>query len=102
MPTALNSVLARLGWPSLQQVFRMTRQRTLRDLQTGASTTSTEVVFGLTGIRRSQANASDLLDLNRRHWRVENRPHSPRDVTFGENADHARIRQGGSQRRGSQ
>ncbi len=82
-------MLARLGWSSVQQVFRVTRQRTLRDPQTGASTTSTEVAYGLTRLRRSQADAQALLGFNRRHWGIESQVHSPRDVTFGEDAHHA-------------
>ena len=43
--TALNHVLAGLDWSSVQQVFRITRKRTVPDSETGVRKTTTEVVF---------------------------------------------------------
>ena len=88
--TALNQFLEQLGWSSVQQVFRITRRRTARNRETGVVSTSTEVVYGITSLSRDQANAQQLLELNRGHWGIENRLHWVRDETFGE--DKSRIR----------
>jgi predicted transposase YbfD/YdcC len=92
--TALNQLLAQLGWSSVRQVFRVTRQRTVRDRDTGDLTTKTDVAFGITSLTRQQANAERLLHFNRGHWGIENKTHYPRDVTFGEDANQAKTRHG--------
>jgi len=85
--TALNALVARLGWSSVRQVFRVTRRRTFRDRETGALKTTTEVDYGITDLTREQADAERLLQFNRGHWGIENKSHYPRDVTFRED-DH--------------
>lgn len=92
--TALNPLLAHLGWSSVRQVFRVTRQRTFHDRETGALKTSTDVAYGITSLTRQQASAERLLDFNRGHWGIENKTHYVRDVTFGEDANRARTRHG--------
>ena len=82
--------LKQLGWSSVQQVFRITRQRTLRDRETGERKTTTEVVYGITDLTRNQANAQQLLAYNRSHWGIENKSHHTRDVTFREDAHQAK------------
>jgi predicted transposase YbfD/YdcC len=67
-------------------VFRITRKRTTRDRETGERKTTTEVVYGITDLTREQADAKRLLEYNRNHWGIENKTHSTRDVTFGEDA----------------
>ena len=81
--TALNGYL---DWPGVGQVFRLVRERT-----TGGVTT-TEVVYGITSLTRTQADAGQLLALTRDHWGIENRLHYVRDETFGE--DRCRVRTG--------
>lgn len=88
--TALNPFLKQLGWSSIQQVFRITRRRTTRNRETGVVSTTSEVVYGITSLSRKQADAQQLLALNRGHWSIENRLHWVRDETFGE--DKSRIR----------
>lgn len=88
---ALNPLLKQLGWSSVQQVFRITRQRTIRDRDTGELKTTTEVVHGITDLTRNQANAQQLLAYNRRHWGIENKSHHIRDVTFNEDGHQART-----------
>ena len=83
-----------LGWRSVRQVFRITRERTLRDRATGVKTKTTEVVYGITSLTRDQANAQRLLEYNRGHWGIENRLHDTRDVTFGEDASRVRTNHG--------
>jgi predicted transposase YbfD/YdcC len=73
-------------WPSVEQVFRLTRERRLK------KGTETEVIFGITSLPRERAGAKDLLGLVREHWGIENGLHYVRDVTLGEDA--SRIRKG--------
>lgn len=87
-------MLAQLGWSSVRQVFRVTRERVLRDRETGALKQSTEVAYGVTSLSRSTADAAQLLALTRGHWGIENRLHYPRDVTFREDASRLRTRHG--------
>ena len=70
------------GWPGLQQVFRVERQRI--DKRTGAR--SAKVVFGITSLPPARADAQHLAAITRGHWGIENRLHWVRDVDFGEDA----------------
>jgi predicted transposase YbfD/YdcC len=81
----MNSYLA-ASWPHLGQVAQLTRT------VTKAGTTTTEIVYLITTLTASKASPQRLLDLSRGHWSIENRSHSVRDVTFGE--DHSRLRTG--------
>jgi len=51
-----------------------------------------ETVYGITSLTGKQAGARRLLSLVRGHWRIENRSHWVRDVTFDE--DHSQVRSG--------
>lgn len=75
-----------LDWPGLAQVCRLTRT-TWR-----GATCSVEVQYAVTSAPRSEANAAQLLQWWRGHWRIENRLHWIRDVVWGE--DGCRIRTG--------
>lgn len=75
-------------WPGLQQVFEITRSITRK--KTGEH--RTEVVYGVTSLRREQADAARLLELSRHHWHIENKSHWVRDVTFDE--DRSQVRSG--------
>jgi len=92
--TALNGVVAQLGWSSVRQVFRVTRKTTLRDRESGDLKTTTEVDYGITDLSRQQADAKRLLEFNRGHWGIENKTHYTRDVTFREDAHRARTGSG--------
>jgi predicted transposase YbfD/YdcC len=70
------------GWPGLQQVFRIERQRL--DKRTGTRTV--RVVFGITSLSPARADAKRLAAITRGHWGIENRLHWVRDVVFGEDA----------------
>ncbi len=76
----------------MQQVFRLTRERTAWNREKAALETTTEVSYGITDMTRMQANARELLTLTRDHWGIENRLHWVRDEGFGE--DRCRIRTG--------
>ena len=74
------------AWPFLSQIVRLKRERTVK----GATTT--ETVYLVTSLSPQAADASRLLDYNRTYWKIENRLHWVRDVTFGE--DHSQVRTG--------
>ncbi len=73
-------------WPGYEQVFRLTRERTIK------GKTETDVVFGITSLSRERAGAKKLSGLTRRHWGIENGLHGVRDWTLREDA--SRIRKG--------
>ena len=75
-----------LTWPGVQQICRITRQRTIK------GQTSIEIVLAITSLTRLHADAEKLLALFRRHWSIENRLHYVRDVSMGEDA--CRVRSG--------
>lgn len=72
-------------WPGLGQCFKLVRQRTVR------GKTSIETVFGITSLKRQQADAGRLLKLVRQHWGIENRVFYVRDMAFGEDDCRART-----------
>lgn len=76
---ALNGYLT---WPRVGQVFRLER----RVWTKAGQPLRTEVVYGLTSLRREVADARRLLDLTRAYWQIENGLHYRRDVTLGEDA----------------
>jgi predicted transposase YbfD/YdcC len=92
---ALNLYLAeRLGWSSVRQVFRITREVAQIDRATGEKRKSREVVYGITSLSRDQADAEKLLELNRGHWTIENGVFYVRDEAFGEDRCRVRTRSG--------
>jgi hypothetical protein len=74
------------GWPGCGQVFRLTRERTIK------GKTETDVVFGITSLLHERACARGLPGLTRGHWGIENGLHGVRDWTLREDA--SRIRKG--------
>ena len=46
--------------------------------------TTTETVYLVSSLRPDQANAEQLLALNRGHWAIENKVHYVRDMAFDE------------------
>jgi predicted transposase YbfD/YdcC len=83
---------AYLDFPGVAQCFKLTRTRTLRDKGTGESKTTTETVYGITSLRREQADATRLLSIVREHWGIENKVFHVRDQTLGEDACRVRTR----------
>ena len=75
-----------LSWPHVGQAFCLERSRQVK------GTVTNEVVYGLTSLTRSEADARRLLALTRDHWSIENGLHHVRDVTLGE--DRCRVRKG--------
>jgi predicted transposase YbfD/YdcC len=74
------------------QCFKLTRTRTLRDRTTGEAKTTAETAYGITSLRRDQADAARLLSIVREHWGIENKVFHVRDQTLGEDACRVRTR----------
>lgn len=51
-----------------------------------------ETIVAITSLTRQQASAAELLRIARDHWKVENRLHWVRDMSFGEDACRVRTR----------
>jgi predicted transposase YbfD/YdcC len=81
-----DNVKGYVDWPGLERVFRLTRERTVRGEK------SVEVVHGVTSLSRAEADAAELIAINRGHWAIENSLFHVRDCTFGE--DQCRVRKG--------
>jgi len=71
-------------WAGIAQVFMIRRTVKTKGQE------RIEIVYGLTNLPRKKAAAKRLLELNRKHWRIENRLHYRRDVTLGEDASQLR------------
>lgn len=72
-------------WAGVAQVFKIRRYVKEGDKE------REEIVYGMTSLPRKKANAERLLDLNQKHWYIENRLHYRRDVTLGEDASQVRT-----------
>jgi hypothetical protein len=81
-----SSLTKHQDWAGLAQGFELVRERTV-----GGKTT-VAVAYGITSLKKEEANARRLLGLTRGHWGIENRLHYVRDVTLGE--DGSRVRKG--------
>ncbi len=75
-------------WPYAEQVFQV--KRTFTQINTGQL--SQEIVYGVTSLTASEADAARLLAITRSHWGIESGLHYRRDVTFRE--DRSRVRTG--------
>lgn len=83
--TQINDFYAN-DWTGIAQVFMI--RRTV--LEKGEQ--RMQIVYGITNLPREKANAQRLLELNQKHWSVENRLHYRRDVTLGEDGSQVRIK----------
>jgi hypothetical protein len=72
-------------WAGIAQVFMIKKSV----LEKGEEKIS--IVYGITSLARKNADAKRILELNRKHWSIENRLHHRRDVTLGEDASQVRI-----------
>jgi predicted transposase YbfD/YdcC len=73
-------------WAGIAQVFMIRRSV----IEKGEE--RTEIVYGMTNLPRKKADAKRILQLNRKHWAIENRLHYRRDVTLGEDASQVRVK----------
>ena len=77
-----------VDFPYVGQVFWIRREVT--HLKKKRETV--EIAYGITSLTPEQASPRRLLDLNRKHWGIENSLHWVRDETFRE--DRSQIRTG--------
>jgi predicted transposase YbfD/YdcC len=75
--TQMNDWFAK-EWAGIAQVFRI--RRTVKE----KGEERVEMVYGMTNLPRKKAHAKRILELNRKHWLIENRLQYRRDVTDGE------------------
>ena len=74
-----------LDWPGLGQVYRLERCFTwIR--QGKVIKTSHEVEYGITSLTPTKATPKRVMQVRRKHWRIETGLHYRRDVTFREDA----------------
>ena len=73
-------VAGEIEFPFLEQVFRITKKSIA--VKTGKR--SEQTIYGITSLSVEEYGAKQLLDLTRKHWRIENGLHYRRDVTFKE------------------
>jgi predicted transposase YbfD/YdcC len=85
--TASSALADYLDWPGLQQVFEIVRTTTCK--HTGQARCQT--VYGITSLSPQRADAPRLLSLARQHWRIENKAHWVRDVTYDEDRSQVRC-----------
>jgi len=69
-----------IEFPYLEQVFRIRRKS--EQVKTGKQ--SEQTIYGITSLSVEKYGAEELLELMRKHWRIENGLHYRRDVTFKE------------------
>lgn len=79
-------------FPHARQAIQITRKTRRLD----ATTWTTEVAYAVTSLAAEQATTTQLATWVRGHWRIENRLHWVRDVTFDE--DRSQIRSGNGPR----
>ena len=79
-----------LDFPYVQQVARIERVR----LRLKDNAEQRETVFCITSLTPAKADATRVLQLNRKHWSIENCLHYVRDRTFDE--DRSQVRRGGA------
>ena len=77
-----------LGWPYLEQVFKL--ERRITTLKTGK--VQEHIVYGFTSLSRDEIGPGRLLDTIRAYWGIENGLHYRRDVTLKE--DRIRMTKG--------
>jgi len=73
-------------WTGIAQVFMIRRSVVEKGEE------RIETIYGITSLPRKKADANRILELNRKHWFIENRLHHRRDVTLGEDASQVRVK----------
>ena len=73
-------IAGEIEFPYLEQVFRIEK----RSIEMKTGKVSEQTMYGITSLPVEKYSAPELLDLTRKHWRIENGLHYRRDVTFKE------------------
>jgi predicted transposase YbfD/YdcC len=73
-------IAGEIEFPYLEQVFRLTK----KSVQVKTGKQSEHTIYGITSLPVEEYGAAELLELTRKHWRIENGLHYRRDVTFKE------------------
>lgn len=81
----------KIEFPYLAQVFKISK--TSLEVKTGKQ--SKQTLYGITSLPVEEYSAKELLELTRKHWRIENGLHYRRDVTFKEDAVRKKSYNGG-------
>ncbi len=84
-------IAGEIEFPYLEQVFRIEKKST--EIKTGRQ--SEQTIYGITSLPVEEFGAKQLLDLTRKHWRIENSLHYRRDVTFKEDSVRKKSINGG-------
>lgn len=79
-----------IAFPYTAQVFLVERYVT----DTASGKHSAVAVLGVTSLATTRASAADIASHVRKHWRIENKLHYVRDVTYGEDASRVRTGNG--------
>ena len=83
--TQMNAFFER-EWAGIAQIFKIRRYVEKEGKE------HEEMVYGFTNLPRKKAGAKRLLQLDQKHWSIENRLHYRRDVTLGEDGCQVRIK----------
>ena len=84
-------IAGEIEFPHLQQVFQIKKT----SFQTKTGKQSEQTIYGITSLPVEEFGAKQLLELVRKHWRIENGLHYRRDVTFKEDAVRKKSHNGG-------
>jgi hypothetical protein len=82
----------RRPWPHLRQIIRIERHRIPVRRGVPVGEPEVEVVYWITSLAPTRADAAALLRWQRGHWSIENRLHYIRDTAFDE--DRCTVRSG--------
>ena len=94
-PEKVTAVTAGLGFPHAAQAIQIVRRRRSLNAKNGTmwkKRWSTEMVYAVTSLTATEASPAELADILRGHWRIEDRLHWVRDVTYDE--DRSQVRTG--------
>jgi len=86
--TSSTMLAGAVEWPHLEQVYKIERE--IEQLKTGKR--RSEISYGITSLKRQEADAGRLLGIRRKHWEIENGLHYRRDWSLKE--DYCRLKTG--------
>jgi predicted transposase YbfD/YdcC len=86
----VTAVATGLGFPHAAQAIQILRRRRGRN----GKRWSTETVYAITSLTAAQTNPTELADVIRGHWTIEDRLHWVRDVVYDEDRSQVRTANG--------